>query len=467
MNMNNEEIYNKIWQGVLKNLQENFSKATFDSVIKDHCSIHSISQNVIYILVSSESIYRMITGNQKDNFVESFENAFFDVTNTNYQIEFINKSQAKNLDKNEVIEKKEIEFFDQSYVRQGFTFDSFIVGPSNNQAYNAAKYILNSENKLHTLFIYADSGLGKTHLLSAIYHEYKKLFPDKKIKYVCVNDFIDVYIKLVREERNQNSKTTVSSLKDYFKKLDCVLFDDVQFLKGKNKSQEVFFDIYENLIKRDAQIIITSDCSPDHIPDIEKRITTRFTQGICCAIRIPEKDTMVNILKKKIEINKLDVDLFDDDALNYLASKNSHNVRELEGALSRLIFYITLNSLYGERITLNVVREAFEDTQPISLSTSKTEKSITMEDITYQVACHFNLTLAQIKSKVRTMQIAYARQIAVYLIRKVLGSPYNEIGKFFDRDHSTIISSCNKINALLSKDENLKKTVEELHRKLK
>ena len=194
---------------------------------------------------------------------------------------------------------------------------------------------------------------------------------------------------------------------------------------------------------------------------------SRRSSGICCAIRIPEKDTMVNILKKKIEINKLDVDLFDDDALNYLASKNSHNVRELEGALSRLIFYITLNSLYGERITLNVVREAFEDTQPISLSTSKTEKSVTMEDITYQVACHFNLTLAQIKSKVRTMQIAYARQIAVYLIRKILGSPYNEIGKFFDRDHSTIISSCNKINGLLSKDENLKKTVEELHRKLK
>lgn len=452
-----------IWENVTKHLQEIFGRPSYEAYIENICHLMKIEKNNAYVVCDQKVSLKILS---QDSQLDKFKKAFEEATGTNYNVLFYSQKDYVNLDKKK--EKKETskpDLFDQYIISSKDTFDTFVVGQSNKQAYLACNLLCEDKVTFNQLFIYADSGLGKTHLLSAIYNKYREVHPDKKIKYVCVNDFIELYIRYVREEQNKTGDAKVSDIKDYFVDLDCVLFDDIQFLTAKRKTQEVFFDIFNKLQMRNVIVVMTSDCSPDHIQDLDKRLVSRFSSGLSCFIKIPERSTMIDILKKKIELNGLDINMFPDEVLDYIASKNSNNVRLLEGALNRLLFLLALHKDV-DKVDMKFVRMAFEDSRNYSKELDQ-DHVLDVEDIISEVANQFNLTIGQLKSKVRTSQISYARQIAMYLCRDLLNESLNDIGRVFGKDHSTVLDACKKITKRMEEDVNLKKTIKKLKDKLK
>ena len=308
------------------------------------------------------------------------------------------------------------------------------------------------------LFIYSESGLGKTHLMNAIgNHIIKEVNPAAKILYINGNDFVETYLSFVRGDKE------AQSLKDYFKSVDVLLLDDIQLLANKVKTEEMFFYIYQAMINSGRQIVITSDRQPTELNGLEDRLVTRFTQGLVVKIDEPDQNTCVNILRKKIEENGLDVNRFEDNVLYFFADKFNKNIRELEGALNRLIFEVGfLNKV--DKVTMDVAIDAVS-----SLSSGKQfATQLNEQKIINAVADYYNLTPSQLTGKTRTGQIALARHIAMYLIRNMLDIPLKKIGDMFGgKDHTTVMSALTKVDKELKTNESLKEAVEELKKRLK
>ena len=336
------------------------------------------------------------------------------------------------------------------------TFSNFVVGKSNIQAQFASLTCAQNLGIIYNpLFIYGNSGLGKTHLLNAIGNKVKELFPNSKIGYTSGPEFIEGVAKATKENR-------LDEFKESFYNLDLLLIDDIQFIAGnKVKTHEVFFTVFNYLINNKKQVCITADRTPNDIKDLEERITTRFNQGLNVNIEAPEYETSINILKMKINNNLTSTQSVDDDVLNYLATNFSQDVRSLEGAVNRLLFY-SIQFSNEDHITLALATEAFKD------QIKDTSNELTMSTIIKTVCDYYNLTKKQIESANRTKNIANARHIAIYLCRKLLDLPYDTIGQQFGkRDHTTIMSSCIKIEKLIKEDPIYLKVLNEIESKLK
>lgn len=336
------------------------------------------------------------------------------------------------------------------------TFDNFIVGPSNNESHSAALACAYRPGQYYTpLFIYGNSGLGKTHLLNSIGNYILKGNPDAKVLYTSSSDF-------VRQVALSISNRTIEDFKDQMYNLDVLLIDDIQFLAGKEKSHEIFFHIFNELVFNKKQIVITSDRIPTEIKGLEDRLISRFSSGLSVGVDSPEFDTAVQILELKIKHKAVDPNIFDQEVLAYIASNFSKDVRMLEGALNRLLFF-SIEFSQNEHINMEVAMNAFKGSADV-VSTNELDTK-TIKRI---VADFYGLTQAQLVSKARTKAIANARHIAIYLSRKHLDLPYNKIGEDFGkRDHSTIISACDKIEKNLKTDQLLAKAIYELESKLK
>ena len=336
------------------------------------------------------------------------------------------------------------------------TFDNFIVGPSNNESHSAALACAYRPGQYYTpLFIYGNSGLGKTHLLNSIGNYILKGNPDAKVLYTSSSDF-------VRQVALSISNRTIEDFKDQMYNLDVLLIDDIQFLAGKEKSHEIFFHIFNELVFNKKQIVITSDRIPTEIKGLEDRLISRFSSGLSVGVDSPEFDTAVQILELKIKHKAVDPKIFDQEVLAYIASNFSKDVRMLEGALNRLLFF-SIEFSQNEHINMEIAMNAFKGSADI-VSTNELDTK-TIKRI---VADFYGLTQAQLVSKARTKAIANARHIAIYLSRKHLDLPYNKIGEDFGkRDHSTIISACDKIEKNLKTDQLLAKAIYELESKLK
>lgn len=335
------------------------------------------------------------------------------------------------------------------------TFDNFVVGPSNKESHSAALGCAYRPGQFYTpLFIYGNSGLGKTHLLSAIGNYIKKLNPDAKVLYTSSSDF-------VRKVASTIATGSIETFKEEMYQLDVLLIDDIQFLAGKEKSHEIFFHIFNELIYNKKQIVITSDRLPTEIKGLEDRLISRFSSGLSVGVDSPEFETSLAILEVKIKNEGLDMSLFDDEVLHYIAANFSKDVRMLEGALNRLLFY-SIEFSRHEHIDINIAMNAFKTGgEPIH------SKDLDTRTIKRIVADYYGLTQAQLVSKSRTKAIANARHIAIYLCRKHLDLPYNKIGEDFgNRDHSTIINSCDKIEKNLKTDQLLAKAIYEIENKI-
>ena len=281
--------------------------------------------------------------------------------------------------------------------------------------------------------------------------------PNAKILYITANDFVEEYVRFVRAEKDSQS------LKSYFKDIDVLLLDDVQFLSGKVNTEEMFFYIYQQMVNAGKRIIITSDRQPNELKGIEDRLITRFTQGLTVKINEPDIDTCVEILKTKITESGMEIEKFDANVIYFLAEKFSRDVRELEGALNSLMFSC-LNLLDEEKITMDVAIKA--------VSSIKGGKNIanqlSEQKIINVVADYYNLAPSQITGKVRTGQIALARHISMYLIRKHLDVPLKRIGLMFGgKDHTTVMNGIAKVDKELKTDKQLQDGINELEVRLK
>jgi chromosomal replication initiator protein len=334
------------------------------------------------------------------------------------------------------------------------------VGTSNREAHQAAVLIASNPGKLfnyNPLFIYAQSGLGKTHLLHAIGNYVRENAPSLKVLYITTDDFVDEFIKYVSGEKDSDN------MKDFFKAVDVLMVDDIQFLSEKVKTEEMFFHIFNHLVNAGKQIILTSDRHPSEIRGIESRLVTRFNSGLTMSISVPDLTTRVAILKKKIEANGLDITYFDEEVFHFFAERFSNNVRELEGALNRLVFYV-INIKQTKHITMAI---AIESVQPL-IGSGSPISSLTENRIINTVADYYNLTSQQLTGRIRTTQIAMARHIAMYLIRTLLDTPFLKIGVLFGgKDHSTVMNAVKKVEKSLKMDEAIATAVDQLQKRLK
>jgi chromosomal replication initiator protein len=369
------------------------------------------------------------------------------------------REKRKQASKEEKVEKVSTPYFNNAQVNPKLTFNNFVVGEFNKDAHAAAVYVAkHNDNMFNPLFIYSDSGLGKTHLLHAIGNEIKNgRMPDANILYIDTEQFIEAYIKFAKGESESRS------LKDYFSNVDILLLDDVQMLNGKVKTQEMFFSIYQDMIKRGKRIIITSDKQPNDLKGLEDRLVTRFTQGLTVKINQPDIDSCVEILKQKITSAGLDINRFDENVIYFLAEKFSRDVRELEGAVNRLVFSC-LKLLDEDRITMDVAIKAVASIK----GGKQIANQLTEQKIVNVVADYYNLTPSQITGKDRTGQIVLARHISMYLIRKHLDIPLKKVGEMFGgKDHTTVMSAITKVDKELKTNEQLQSAIADLEKKIK
>ncbi len=339
-----------------------------------------------------------------------------------------------------------------------YTFDNFVVGPSNKESHSAALACAYNPGKFYNpLFIFGNSGLGKTHLLNAIGNYVKKNHPDKKVIYTSGSDFVQRVFASFRNE----SPGSIEDFKAEIRNVDILLMDDIQFLAGKNKSHEIFFHLFNELVNNRRQIVLTSDRHPTEINGLEERLISRFYSGLSVGVDSPEFETSLAILRKKMENHSVDPELIDEDVLSYIATNFSKDVRQLEGHLNRLIFY-SINFSSNQHIDFKTAMNAFKD-QGVNID----KNELSVNKIKRVVVDYYGLTKQQLISKSRTKNIANARHIAMYLCRKHLDLPFNKIGEEFGkRDHSTVMSSCEKVEKQCQMDEIFLLAIREIEKSL-
>lgn len=333
-----------------------------------------------------------------------------------------------------------------------YNFDNFIVGPSNKEAHSAALACAYTPGKFYTpLFIYGNSGLGKTHLLHSIGNYIIDNDPSLKVFYTSSSDFVTQVVNSIKEN-------SIEQFKQKMNKLDVLLMDDIQFIAGKEKSHEIFFNIFNELVLNKKQIVLTSDRNPSEIRGLEDRLISRFSSGLTVGMDSPEFETALAILKFRLENQAVDIETVDEDVLHYIATNFSKDVRKLEGALNRLLFY-SINFSEGARIDFKIALAAFKG------SSSLDRNEITVTKIKRIVSDYYGLTKQQLISNTRTKNIATARHIAMYFSRTLLDLPFAKIGEEFGkRDHSTVMSACEKVEKFIKTDVHYKQALKEMEK---
>ena len=331
-----------------------------------------------------------------------------------------------------------------------FTFENFIRGPSNQFAFAAAQAVAaNPSGAYNPLFIYGPSGLGKTHLLNAIQIEIHKNHPDYNIVYVDCEKFTNEIITAVK-------MATTEQFRQKYREADVLLIDDIQFLAGKESTQEEFFHTFNTLHGANKQIILSSDRPPKDMDILEDRIRSRFEWGLLADIQSPDYETRIAILRKKQELDGYSVS---DDVIEYIASNIKSNIRELEGALNKIIAYANLEK---REINIDLAEQVLRD-----IISPNEKKVITPEFIIDTVADHFDITPSDIVGSKRSSKIVFPRQIAMYLCREMLDAPLTGIGKMMgDRDHTTVMHGIEKIEKEMSAKDSVRNTVDILKKKI-
>ncbi len=335
--------------------------------------------------------------------------------------------------------------YPQSVLNPRYRFDTFVVGKSNELAFAASKSIAeNPSGSFNPLFIYGGAGLGKTHLIQAVAQQIREFSPQKKVVYMSADSLVTEIISSIRYDKMQ-------SFRDRYRSIDALLLDDIQFLAGKERTQEEFFHTFNALYEAQKQIVFTSDAPPKDIPTLEERLRSRFEWGLIADIQPPDLETKVAILRKKAEEKKIGLP---HEVALFIAERVRSNIRELEGHLNRVAAFA---SLTGNRVTIELAKEALKDLL------SKEDKPITPNEILKVVAAHYGIKVTDLKSKSNARPIAYPRQVAMYICKELTDLSYPEIGKIFNnKHHSTVMYSVEKIDQLIQDDQQVARTVEML-----
>lgn len=337
----------------------------------------------------------------------------------------------------------------ESSLNPRYTFDNFIKGKSNELAYVAALAVAESDRPTkayNPLFLYGGSGLGKTHMLHAIGNYYAENYPDRKVLYTTSEKFTYELVNAIREKTNQ-------AFRDKYRKVDLLLIDDVQFFAGRELAQEELFHTFNALYEKDKQIVLTSDRLPAEIPQIEERIRTRFSSGLPADVQPPEYETRMAILKSKLQNEYLEVG---NDIVAFIAENVKSNVRELEGAVKRIVLYAGIKRT--NQITLELAEEAIAD-----LMKTQPKRRITPQVIISEVERYYMLPSGSLISKKRSNDVVLPRQVAMYICREILDNPsFPKIGESFKRDHSTAMYGVDRIRKELDDNPSLRTAIDEI-----
>lgn len=439
-------VYEKQWEAILSIIELETSSVSFNTWFKD-TQILDIQDNVLILSVKNEFTKEILN----TRYLELIRNSALQVLNKEYTIKFVLPNEQTNLEQNNrKTEQLQDPLNNPSNLNPRYVFDSFVVGNSNRMAHAAALAVAEAPARAYNpLFLYGGVGLGKTHLMHSIAHFILDQNPNAKVIYASSEKFTNELINSIRDDKNE-------SFRNKYRNIDVLLIDDIQFIAGKERTQEEFFHTFNELHEANKQIIISSDRPPKEIQTLEDRLRSRFEWGLIADIQSPDLETRIAILRKKAEIESLSVP---EDVLLFIAKTVISNIRELEGALNRILAF---SSLTNKPITVELANEALKD-----LISKDKPKVITAEYIQETVANYFHLKPEDLQSSKRTRNIAYPRQIAMYLCRKLTDLSLPKIGeKFGGRDHTTIIHGFEKISRELQTDIELTQVLNELESKI-
>lgn len=444
-----DEIWNKILSELGKSSQKDPFLAQVEPV--------TLSANSLTISVPASFTMARI----KERYVDKINELLRNFVDNNVSLKFIvAEPQNEDFSKRVGSSKSKSNDTHESSFNPIYTFDNFVVGRSNQLAQAASIAVADNPGEIYNpLFIYGGVGLGKTHLLHAIGNRVKEKKPELKVLYVSSETFMNDMIESIRNV-SMNSRST-TDFRNKYRTNDLLLIDDIQFLQKKEGTQEEFFNTFNELHLNSKHIVLTSDKHPKNLPTLEERLRSRFEWGMVTDIVPPELETRIAILQQKSEeqgFNNLSYDV-----ILFIAEVIHNNIRDLEGALIRVV---SAAEIYKTDLTVELAREILKDS--ITSSVRRRKKSLTIEDIQRETADYFGLKVSELKSSRRTNAIVLPRQIAMYLVRKLIGTSYTKIGETFGgRHHTTVLYACHEIEEAIQTDQNLKDDVDNLSNNIK
>lgn len=441
------------WEEILQYVKKEheLSDISFDTWLKP-LEVYSVEENLIYILVPSEQIG--ISYLNKKYYL-ALRVAIAEILGIKYDIKFILPEDAKKIRSvnSKGPKTPEPEVSKRSNLNPNYTFDTFVVGSNNRFAQSASLAVAESPGEAYNpLYIYGGPGLGKTHLMHSIGHFILKKNPSAKVLYVTSEEFTNEVIESIRS----GNASAMNKFREKYRTIDVLMIDDVQFIIGKESTQEEFFHTFNALHSAGKQIILTSDKPPKDMETLEERIRSRFEWGLMADIGAPDYETRMAILRRKVESDDM---VLSDDILNYIANNIKSNIRELEGALNKLLAY---SNLEKTDITMDIAKKELQN-----IITPDKPREITPQLIIEVVSEHFQISLDQMISKNRSNEIAKPRQIAMYLCKTMTDIPLDSIGSLLGgRDHSTIIHGIKKIGDEYDSNEQTRNLIETIKKKI-
>lgn len=437
---------NTIWSSCIETLEKNNiveDKILLESIF-ENATLESIDDN--HVIITTDFRWNIETILEKKKEIETILSNSF---SKQVHISVMTKEDY------EQTFSKKVKVID-SHLHPDMTFNNFVVGNCNRMAQNAALLVsMNPGKNFNPLFIYSHPGLGKTHLLNAIGNHAKEVNPAIVPYYITSKDFVDEIINAMKTNKTEE-------VYNYYKNVDILLIDDIQFLFGKEKSSEMFFHIFNEIINNNRQIVITSDKMPEELQGIEDRLISRFKSGLSFGIDPPEFETAKAILEKKIENLGNSSLVITDDVLDFIVMNYCNDIRSLEGQLKRIFFCsIMENTNY---IDMDFISEIFKDQKKIT----KSKEPLTKEKIIKTTADFYYLSTAQLISKNRTQKLTTPREICMYLMRELLEDiTFNEIGMTFsNRDHSTVMKACKRVEKKVKTEKEYQMAIEKIKQKL-
>ena len=441
------DIIKEKWNEILERVREEheLGEVSFKTWIKP-LTIHKIENDTVTILVPSERVGLEYVSKK---YTLPIKVAIAEVTGRDCEIEFILPEDAERATELE----KTSSASEAAGLNPKYTFNTFVVGSNNKFAHAASLAVAESPGEIYNpLFLYGGVGLGKTHLMHSIAHFILEHKPDMKILYVTSEEFTNEIIEALRNGNN----SAITKFRDKYRNIDVLLIDDVQFIIGKESTQEEFFHTFNTLHSARKQIILSSDRPPKDMDILEERIRSRFEWGLTADIQSPDYETRMAILRKKQEMDGYDVG---NDVIEYIAQNVKSNIRELEGSLNKVI---ALANLEKREINLELAEKAL-----IDIISPNEKKIITPDYIINTVAEHFDITPDDIKGDKRSSKIAHPRQIAMYLCREMTGMNLQRIGEYMGgKDHTTIMYGIRKIESQIKSSDSIKNTIQLLKKKI-
>lgn len=439
----------ELWEKSLKKLKEVISKPSFESWVRSLKPV-ALSEEELILKAPNKFTVDQI----KRRFLKTIENIASEIAGKNLTIRLtIPKEENQSLSARES-EPPYPERVQLDYRYYGlnpkYVFETFVVGKCNKLAHAAALAVAESPGRTYNpLFIYGGVGLGKTHLMHAIAHYVLKKNPYTKVVYVSSEKFTNELINAIRDDRTNDFRKK-------YRGVDLLLIDDIQFLSGKEGTQEEFFHTFNTLYEANKQIVISSDRPPKEIPDLEDRLISRFEWGLLADIQPPDYETRVAILKKKMELENVELP---EDVVVFIAENFTSNIRELEGALIKLVAHFSLHT--DEEITVSKAAEILKDILPSKRG------EISVDEIKEAVIAEFNISIADLLSDKRAQEIALPRQVAMYLSRELTNLSLQQISKAFrKKDHTTVLHAHKKISQIMKRNPDLRKRIEKIRGRL-